>query len=432
MFSEFFGQFVTWYIVCLGLFNLTRITVFIIGADVYRLRRLRRDAYYKQHPLVELPFITVVVPAYNEALTIQNCLDSLAAIEYPQNKMKVLLVNDGSKDDTAKIISQYLKTHDVPYMKLLNQDNSGKAHAINNGIDHAPKKTSVVVCLDSDCSIAANGLQKIAQYFDYYPHILALAAHVNIIPENSLLNLAQRFEYTISYQIKRALTTYNIEYIIGGIGSAFRYNDLLAVGKYDTNTMTEDIDLTLKLLKTYGNKERMIGYADDVMTYAEAVPNIKGLMTQRFRWKFGRMQAFYKHRILFFNRETKFNSLLTCFYLPLEVLFETFFLAEPFIIGWFLYLAIIYNDVTTLISALAYAVVYTSLSLLGEDMISKKARLKLMFLAPVNYVINYAIAWSEYSALIISLRKLPNIQSSFSDSTSKWTSPQRTGASIKK
>jgi poly-beta-1,6-N-acetyl-D-glucosamine synthase len=430
MFETLFNSFITWYIVFLGVFNLVRITTFIIGADIYRFKRLKRNAFFEQNPLTAFPFITVILPAYNEELTVEACLTSFSNVNYPADKLKVFLVNDGSNDSTLSLAKSFLKKNPSEHISIIDQKNAGKAHALNTAIRKAPKHTDIVVCMDSDCSIDKDGLMKIAQYFRYYPNLLALASHVNIIPEKTLLNLAQRFEYTISYQIKRALTTFNIEYIIGGIGSAFSYKDLIKYYMYDTNTMTEDIDLTLKLMKNEGNKGRMIGYADDVMTYAEAVPDLKGLMRQRFRWKYGRMQAFYKHKELFFNRSSKFNPLLTCVYLPLEVLFEVIFLFEPLIIGWFLYLAITYRDTATLFSAMIFSIIYASLSLVGEDMISRKSRIALILLTPVNFLINYAVAWSEYYSLITSIIKLPKLPSSFSSTSSKWVSPKRTGAKL--
>jgi poly-beta-1,6-N-acetyl-D-glucosamine synthase len=427
---QFFNQFITWYIVLLGIFNLIRITLFIIGADTYRFNRLKRDRFFQENPIKEFPEVSIIVPAYNEELTIEQCLKSLSNIEYPSDKLSIFIIDDGSKDMTYKVAKNYLKMNPSETIKLVTKKNGGKAHAVNTGIKLSKKSTDIVMCLDSDCSISSDGVLKMAQYFVYHPNSIAVASHVTIIPENTLLNLAQRFEYTLSYQIKRALTAFNIEYIIGGIGSAFSYKELIKNGMYDTDTMTEDIDLTLKLMENLGNKKFHIGYADDVITFAEAVPNISGLMTQRFRWKFGRAQAFYKHRKLFFNRDKKFNILLTCLYLPLEILFEFIFLFEPIILGWFLYISIRYNDILTLLSASIFSISYVTLSLIGEDMFSKKSRLKLLILAPLNVIVNYFIAWSEYYALIKSLSKITTIQKSITSTSSIWVSPKRTGAKI--
>jgi poly-beta-1,6-N-acetyl-D-glucosamine synthase len=430
MTEAFFINAITWYIFFLGIFNLTRIAIFILGADKYRIQRLKRDNHYRQNPLKRFPFITVIVPAYNEGKTIASCIESFLKIDYPKNRIKVLIINDGSTDDTEQVVQNILHLRNENWIELITTKNQGKAHAVNTGIKNAPKITDIVTCMDSDCSIASNGILKIAQYFDYFPEMLALASHVNIIPEKSLLNLAQRFEYTVSYQMKRALTAFNIEYIIGGIGSSFRYKDLLSVNGYDTNTMTEDIDLTLKLMSKYGNKNRMVGYADDVMTYAEAVPDIQGLLKQRFRWKFGRTQTFFKNRNLFFNVNPKFSKWLTCLYLPLEVLFEFIFLFEPIIITWFLYLAFRFYDFQTIIGALIFSIFYVSLSVFGEDLHSKSSRINLILMTPLNFFINYAVSLAEYYALIKSLIKLPGIKKSLKDNASKWVSPTRTGAKL--
>ncbi len=432
MSEQLFANCITIYIVFLGVFNLTRIAIFIIGADLYRINRIRRDKHFALKKLDKnsYPNITVVVPAYNEEKTIASCINSFYDVDYPREKLKVLIINDGSKDRTEAIVKNIFTSKPQGWMEIITTSNQGKAHANNTGLKLAPLDTDIILCMDSDCSIASNGLIKVAQYFDTYPNLLTLASHVNIIPEKSLLNLSQRIEYTVSYQMKRALTAFNIEYIIGGIGSAFKYQDLLAVGGYDTDTMTEDIDLTLKLMRRFGNKDRKVAYADDVMTYAEAVPNLIGLLKQRFRWKFGRTQAFYKHRELFFNRDAKFNKWLTCVYLPLEILFELIFLFEPIIISWFIYLAFRYNDFVTLLGAMVFSILYVSFSLIGEDLHSRKDRLTLILLTPINFLLNYLVTFAEYYALIKTIIKLPGLKKSINKNASVWVSPERTGAKL--
>ncbi len=418
--------YITFFIFVLGLINLTRVLFFIVGADIYRIKRLKMANFYEKNPLVNYPFLTIILPAYNEEKTVSACIESFTLIDYPKDKLNVLLVDDGSKDNTVKVAKNLLSKRN-PWIKILEKENGGKASAINYGIKNANSNTEIVVCLDSDCSIARDGLSKIAQYFDYYPSLMALASHVTILPEKTLLNMAQEFEYLVSYQLKRALSVFNLEYIIGGIGSSFRYKDLLDIGLYDSDTMTEDIDLTMKLIRINGNKKRKVFYADDVITYAEAVPDLKGLIKQRFRWKFGRLQTFYKNRKLFFNFDRKYNWWLNFIYLPVEVVFELIFLLQPLILLWFFYITIRYQDVSTLFGAYIFISVYTIVSILGEDKYPFERRLALFFYSIINFFINYYVSLSEYFALIMSLKKLPNLKKSISHQASKWVSPERTG-----
>ena len=102
-----------------------------------------------------------------------------------------------------------------------------------------------------------------------------------------MLGFIQRFEYLVSHHMKKAHTAFNVEYIIGGIGSMFRRSMLDEVGLYDTNTMTEDIDLTMKIIAQRAT-EPAGGVRRRRPVYTEAVPSFGRCVRQRYRWKYGR------------------------------------------------------------------------------------------------------------------------------------------------
>ena len=138
------------------------------------------------------------------------------------------------------------------------------------------------------------------------PRIIASSSNVNILPNGTPLGLVQRYEYLICHQMKKAHNAFNVEYIIGGIGSMFRRSVLDEVGFYDTNMMTEDIDLTMKIIARKGSRDRSIAFAHDSIAYTEAVPSFRSLVAgQRYRWKYGRLQTFYKNHRLFFSTDEK-------------------------------------------------------------------------------------------------------------------------------
>jgi poly-beta-1,6-N-acetyl-D-glucosamine synthase len=274
----------------------------------------------------------------------------------------------------------------------------------------------------------SDGLMNIAKYFHLYPETLALASNVSIIPEKSFINLAQQFEYMKSYTTKRALTEYNIDYIVGGIGSCFKLKDLIEVGYYDHDTMTDDIDLTMKLINHFGNKNRKVSYASNVVTYAEAVPVFKDLVKQRIRWKFGRLQTLFKYKHLFFNGNIKYEKFLTFFYLPFEMISELIFQFQPFILFWFYYISLKYNDYVSFSFAILYHFFIVILAISVENELKFKDKIFFIVLSPLNYFVNFIVLMPGYIALIKSIIKLPNIESTISEKNSKWTPPTRTGA----
>ena len=201
---------------------------------------------------------------------------------------------------------------------------------------------------------------------------MATASNVNILPGGGLLGLVQRYEYLISYHMKKAHNIFNVEYIIGGIGSMFRRETLDEVGLYDTNTMTEDIDLTMKIIARKGNRNQRVVYAYDALTYTEAVPSFGSLVRQRYRWKYGRMQSFLKYGRLFFSLERKHTYGLSWFMLPYALLQEVLYLIEPVILTTIVGVSIYYRSPWTLVSAMVVISLYIIVNILGTIHLSRE------------------------------------------------------------
>lgn len=253
-----------------------------------------------------------MIPAHNEQSTIRRAIRSVLANTYPQRLIEIIVIDDGSTDDTFKIVSEFIQVYNYKNLKIIKQSNLGKAHALNTGIKNFASG-ELVMCLDSDSMISPNAIVNAVEHFKD-KKIMALAANVKIIKRNSILNLVQQVEYVVCYQMKRAEALFNIEYIVGGIASTFRREALEKVNFYDTNTVTEDIDLTMKIIRQ-GNKRNVVTYGDDVVAYTEGCYSISALIRQRHRWKWGRCQTFYKNLTMFFNSDKKHTRLLTYFFL---------------------------------------------------------------------------------------------------------------------
>lgn len=305
-------KLLAYFIVLLGIINLLRMAMFLIGSDIYSLLQTKRKKRFVNF----LPKISVVIPTYNEKGTIIRAIESVLSNNYPQELLEVIVVDDGSEDGTSEIVNNFIGSTSTNRVKLLIQENSGKARALNNGIKKYCSG-ELVMCLDADSFLEKDALKNAISYFAD-SKIMALSANVKIIRRTGLLNLAQLYEYLICYQMKRAESLFNCEYIIGGIGSIFRRSILDQVQYYDTNTVTEDIDLTMKILQL-GNKENKTAYGADVIAYTESVLSIRDLLKQRYRWKWGRCQTFFKNLNMFFSAERKFSKSLSWFYLPFAI-----------------------------------------------------------------------------------------------------------------
>lgn len=420
--------FLTYFILISSVLNLVRMMLYLVGSDIYAVKRARGHRR-NQKRRAYLPTVSLLVPAHNEAAVIEQTLRCLVKLDYPAKKLQIIIADDGSTDDTVKMVRRFKRRFDKQgQIQIFRQPNGGKADVLNNAIRN--KATGkLIMCLDADSLIAPDAVRKAADYFRDR-RIVALASNVSILENGTILGLAQRFEYLISYNMKKAQTLYNIEYIIGGIGSMFRRSILDKVNLYDTNTMTEDIDLTLKIIAR-GNKKSRVAYAHDAVTYTEAVPTFKSLVRQRYRWKYGRMQSFLKYSRLFFSRDKEHTRLLTWFILPTAVLQEALFILEPILVTFIIAVSIYYHSPQTMLTALLVISVYIIVNIWSTAYLKSREKLRLSLLAPSMYVFLYMLSVVEYLALLKAIINLRKLKQSVSGQRTTWVSPERSGAAQK-
>lgn len=411
-----YGHYITTFVVFFGMINILRMAFFMIGSDIYTIKHAFRMRLRKKI-VFSLPAFSVIIPAHNEERTILRAIESVANARYLKDKLQIIVVDDGSTDGTYAIAERFRLLNDIN-LKLIYQKNAGKAHALNNAMRyHATGQ--LMMCLDADSTLDPNALINAASYF-LDSRVVALSANVKIRPTGTLFNLIQMFEYFVCYRMKRAQTIFNIEYIIGGVGSTFSRSALMDVGFYDTNTITEDIDLTMKLIRL-GNKKNRVIFGSDVIAYTESVLDLEGLIRQRFRWKFGRAQTFIKNSSLFFSSDKKNSRWLTCFHLPYALFSDIAFFLEPLMISYIAYIVIRYGDWVTLASAFAIMGGYIALNILAEDTIPTKQKLLLATIAPCMYFFFYLLSYVEYLALIKTYSKFWEIPKSIEAGRCGWT-----------
>jgi poly-beta-1,6 N-acetyl-D-glucosamine synthase len=238
----------------------------------------------------ELPPISVIVPAYNEASVIGAAIESLLALDYPT--YEIIVVDDGSRDDTLAVAVKFEGHAAVP-VRVFSTPNAGKATALNLGISNA--QYPFLFCMDSDSTVEPQTLRRaVAHMVD--EDVGAVAGNVKVRNRTSMLTRLQALEYIEGLNMPRRAQGFiaAVNIVPGPVG-LFRREALTDVGGYETDTFAEDADLTLKLIAS-GWK---IVYEDQAIAWTQAPDHWLDLIQQRYRWTRGILQTLRKRRRLF-------------------------------------------------------------------------------------------------------------------------------------
>jgi len=419
--------YLAYAVLFLSLINLFRIGFFLIASELYDIKKNNQSPnesdYYS---LNYRPLVTVIVPAHNEEKTLKRNLLSIANSTY--KNVEIIIVNDSSTDNTGKIALNFQRKYSSQFkmIKVLNVNVRGKARALNKGLKHA--HGSLFMCLDADSALTVDALERGVKFFRE-KSVGALASNVKIISGKGFMNLLQRFEYAMNYQMKKAEALTRIQYIVGGIGSMYRMRIIKNMNYYDTDTITEDIDLSMKMVSHYKDKQ-YIGYDPSMVVFSEAVVSVKDLLKQRNRWKYGRYQVFLKRSGLFYSKDKAVNRLLSWVYLPYALFAELTFFFEPLVMGFIIYIMARYGDFWTILTSISiYCFYIISLVSGATQGYTKAERLKFIALAPVAYLLIYILSYVEYIATVKGFLNLPKLFKNHKTGvgTCEWNHVVRTG-----
>ena len=271
-------------------------TLFMAYFYVTRYTVQEKEGFY--------PFISIIVPVYNEGIVLQNSIESLLDINYPN--YEIIIVNDGSTDDTASIAEELVGhqkgRNGLVKISLINKPNGGKAKALNAGIQYS--EAQFVLCMDGDSQLTPNSLRMGIRHF-IDPVVGAVAGNVKVQNRKHLLTDLQALEYLEGLNMPRSSQGFlqMVNIIPGPIG-LFRKTALRDAGFYSSDTFAEDADITLKILA----QNWKIVYEPNAIAYTEAPISIYQLLKQRYRWTRGILQAIRKHKRHLINPTVNFNN----------------------------------------------------------------------------------------------------------------------------
>ena len=281
--------------------------------------------------------ISILVPAYNEEVTIVDSIKSLLELDY--NLYEIIIIDDGSKDNTLNVLLE-----EFPFVKvdrpirrslkckqqktiyetkvgnikltLISKENGGKSDSLNMGINAS--QFPYFVCVDADSMLQIDSLEKIIQPVLEDESIVAVGGLIRVaqcvemengivnnykLPNNPIISM-QAVEYDRSFLASRILMDqFNGNLIISGAFGLFKKDIVIACGGYDSSTLGEDMELVLKLhvFCRNNNRDYSIDYEPDAICWSQAPASLQDLIKQRRRWYLGLFQCMTKYYRVFAN-----------------------------------------------------------------------------------------------------------------------------------
>jgi len=256
--------------------------------------RLRSHVYGSPEQIAAYrPSVAVLIPAYNEEKVIERTVQGALDSDYPN--LRVIVIDDGSKDRTLEIARRAFAAEEAAgRVLILTRPNGGKAEALNFGLEHIGD-AELFVGIDADTIIAPDAIARLVPHF-LNPKVAAVAGNAKVGNRVNLWTRWQALEYITSQNFeRRALNAMGAVSVVPGAIGAWRTAAVREAGSYHVDTVAEDADLTMALLRNGYRVE----YEDLALAFTEAPTSANALMRQRFRWSFGILQAIFKHKGVF-------------------------------------------------------------------------------------------------------------------------------------
>lgn len=251
----------------------------------------RPDEKSKDRPLL-YPTVSMLVPCWNEERTVGKTIESLLALDYPADKLEIVVIDDGSKDKTLAIAKTFEK---YPQVKVLQKENGGKYTALNFGIERSSGE--LIGCLDADSFVAKDGLVEMVKRFQTDQTIMAITPVMKVYRPRTVLELMQSVEYTFGIFYKKMFDNLSAINVLPGPFSMYKRDVFKQIGLFKHAHNTEDMEIAFRM----HSHNLKIANAHTAVVYTTVPKTLRALVKQRTRWSQGFLQNSQDYKYMYFN-----------------------------------------------------------------------------------------------------------------------------------
>ncbi|HSE34673.1 MAG TPA: glycosyltransferase [Candidatus Paceibacterota bacterium] len=267
----------------------------------------------------KLPTATIIVPAWNEENTLSGTVRSLLSLDYPREKLSIVIVNDGSTDNTLTVAREFLSE---PCIRVIDKENGGKHTAMNLAIENA--HSDLIGCLDADSFVDSAALREIVPYFQD-PEVMAVTPSVQIHAPDNPLRRMQAAEYMMGQFTRKVFSRIGGLYVTPGPFSIYRRSVFEKIGGFVHGYGTEDMEMAMRM-----QSHRMkIENAHTALVWTVSPETPYALYRQRVRWVTGFLKnAFYQYRFMLFSPKYGNLGMLTLPFAFISIFFAIYFTSQ--------------------------------------------------------------------------------------------------------
>lgn len=243
----------------------------------------------RDRQIFKFPSVSIIVPVWNEESTVLKTIFSLLRLNYPKEKLSVIVVDDGSTDKTWSVIQRFKNNKQV---RLLKKENGGKHTALNYALEFVDSE--LVGCLDSDSFVHPEALRRMVPQFED-GEIMAVTPSIKVFEPRGFLGMIQKAEYLFGIFLRKVFCHLNALYVAPGPFSIFRRSVFRQIGNYRHAHNTEDMEMAMRMHRN----NMKIGNTHDAYVYTVAPKSLVSLYKQRLRWVYGFIKNSIDYRDMF-------------------------------------------------------------------------------------------------------------------------------------